>query len=196
MLLIADEIQCGMGRTGTMFAMEHYGVAADLTTVAKSLAGGMPLSAVVGRAEVMDAVAPGGLGSTYAGAPLAVAAAHAVLDVFEREGLLEAGNRLARVMRERLEAARARHGCIGQVRGLGPMLAMELLDGLGRPAAALAQAVREHALARGLILLVCGSHGNVIRFLFPLNTPMPVFEQGLDIIDAALAEATRQEWVA
>jgi len=196
MLLIADEIQCGMGRTGKMFAMEHFGVAADLTTVAKSLAGGMPLSAVVGRAEVMDAVAPGGLGSTYAGAPLAIAAAHAVLDVFEQENLLESGNELARVMRGRLEAARARHGCIGQVRGLGPMLAMELLDEQGRPSAALAQAVREHALARGLILLVCGSYGNVIRFLFPLNTPMPLFERGMDIIDAALVEATRQELVA
>jgi len=196
MLLIADEIQCGMGRTGKMFAMEHFGVTADITTVAKSLAGGMPLSAVVGRAEIMDAVPPGGLGSTYAGAPLAIAAAHAVLEVFEKEGLLEAGNRLAQVMRRRLEAARARHRCIGQVRGLGPMLAMELVDEQGRPAAALAQAVREQALARGLILLVCGSYGNVIRFLFPLNTPMPVFEEGLDIIDAALTSATRQEQVA
>ena len=192
-LLIADEIQCGLGRTGKMFAMEHFDVAADITTVAKSLAGGMPLSGVVGRAEVMDAVSPGGLGSTYGGAPLSVAAAHAVLDVFEKEGLMENGNRLAQIIRLRLEQAQTRFGCIGSVRGLGPMLAMELVDEEGRPAPALAHQIREFALANGLILLVCGSYGNVIRFLFPLNTPMRVFEEGLDILDSALAHVNQEQ---
>lgn len=195
-LLIADEIQCGVGRTGTMFAMEHFGVAADITTVAKSLAGGMPLSGVVGRASVMDAPAPGGLGSTYAGAPLAIAAAHAVLDVFEKEALLEHGNLLARTMRQRLARAQERHPEITDVRGLGPMIAMEFSDEHGKPSAALAQALRMEALEAGLILLTCGSYGNAIRFLFPLNTPVGIFNEALDILDTALANVLRQEHTA
>ena len=195
-LLIADEIQCGVGRTGTMFAMEHFGVAADITTVAKSLAGGMPLSGVVGRASVMDAPAPGGLGSTYAGAPLAIAAAHAVLDVFEKEALLEHGNLLARTMRQRLARAQERHPEITDVRGLGPMIAMEFSDEHGKPSAALAQALRMEALEAGLILLTCGSYGNAIRFLFPLNTPVGIFNEALDILDTALANVLRREHTA
>ena len=195
-LLIADEIQCGVGRTGTMFAMEHFGVAADITTVAKSLAGGMPLSGVVGRASVMDAPAPGGLGSTYAGAPLAIAAAHAVLDVFEKEALLEHGNLLARTMRQRLARAQERHPEITDVRGLGPMIAMEFSDEHGKPSAALAQALRMEALDAGLILLTCGSYGNAIRFLFPLNTPVGIFNEALDILDTALANVLRREHTA
>ncbi|NYE22223.1 4-aminobutyrate--2-oxoglutarate transaminase [Pigmentiphaga litoralis] len=195
-LLIADEIQCGVGRTGTMFAMEHFGVAADITTVAKSLAGGMPLSGVVGRASVMDAPAPGGLGSTYAGAPLAIAAAHAVLDVFEKEALLEHGNLLARTMRQRLARAQERHTEITDVRGLGPMIAMEFSDEHGKPSAALAQALRMEALDAGLILLTCGSYGNAIRFLFPLNTPVGIFNEALDILDTALANVLRREHTA
>ncbi|WP_420225526.1 4-aminobutyrate--2-oxoglutarate transaminase [Pigmentiphaga litoralis] len=195
-LLIADEIQCGVGRTGTMFAMEHFGVAADITTVAKSLAGGMPLSGVVGRASVMDAPAPGGLGSTYAGAPLAIAAAHAVLDVFEKEALLDHGNLLARTMRQRLARAQERHPEITDVRGLGPMIAMEFSDEHGKPSAALAQALRMEALDAGLILLTCGSYGNAIRFLFPLNTPVGLFNEALDILDTALAHVLRREHTA
>jgi 4-aminobutyrate aminotransferase len=195
-LLIADEIQCGVGRTGTMFAMEHFGVAADITTVAKSLAGGMPLSGVVGRAAVMDAPAPGGLGSTYAGAPLAIAAAHAVLDVFEKEALLEHGNQLARTMRQRLARAQERHPEITDVRGLGPMIAMEFSDEHGKPSAAMAQALRKEALEAGLILLTCGSYGNAIRFLFPLNTPVGIFNEALDILDTALANVLRREHTA
>ncbi|WP_229827972.1 4-aminobutyrate--2-oxoglutarate transaminase [Pigmentiphaga litoralis] len=195
-LLIADEIQCGVGRTGTMFAMEHFGVAADITTVAKSLAGGMPLSGVVGRASVMDAPAPGGLGSTYAGAPLAIAAAHAVLDVFEKEALLEHGNQLARTLRQRLARAQERHPEITDVRGLGPMIAMEFSDEQGKPSAAMAQALRMEALEAGLILLTCGSYGNAIRFLFPLNTPVGIFNEALDILDTALANVLRREHTA
>lgn len=195
-LLIADEIQCGVGRTGTMFAMEHFGVAADITTVAKSLAGGMPLSGVVGRASVMDAPAPGGLGSTYAGAPLAIAAAHAVLDVFEKEALLDHGNLLARTMRQRLARTQERHPEITDVRGLGPMIAMEFSDEHGKPSAALAQALRMEALDAGLILLTCGSYGNAIRFLFPLNTPVGLFNEALDILDTALAHVLRREHTA
>lgn len=192
-LLIADEIQSGFGRTGRLFAMEHAGVAADITTVAKSLAAGMPLSAVVGRAEVMDAMAPGGLGSTYAGNPLAIAAAHAVLDVYEQEGLVERGAALGDRLRQRLERARAGCPAISDVRGLGAMVAVEFSDRSGAPSAAIAQAVRQQALQRGLLLLTCGTYGNAIRFLFPLNTPDAVFDEALDVLDQALAAVVQAE---
>lgn len=188
-LMIADEIQSGFGRTGRMFAMEHYGVAADLMTTAKSLAAGMPLSAVVGRAEVMDAIMPGGLGSTYAGNPLAVAAAHAVLDIFETEGLLARGNELAERLTARLKTARSRYPTISEVRGLGAMVAVEFRDAANEPSAQAAQAVRQAAQELGLILLTCGQYGNVIRFLFPLNTSDAVFDEALDILDRALGAA-------
>ncbi len=188
-LLIADEIQSGFGRTGKMFAMEHYGIAADLMTTAKSLAAGMPLSAVVGRADVMDALPPGGLGSTYAGNPLAVAAAHAVLDIFANEPLLERGNALGNRLVQRLEAAKARIPTLHEVRAQGAMVAAEFRTAQGAPSAEAAQAVRQAAQNAGLILLTCGQYGNVIRFLFPLTTSDAIFDEALDILDGALAAA-------
>jgi 4-aminobutyrate aminotransferase / (S)-3-amino-2-methylpropionate transaminase / 5-aminovalerate transaminase len=183
-LLIADEIQTGAGRTGTWFAMEQMGVAADLTTIAKSMAGGFPISAVIGRAEVMDAPGVGGLGGTYAGSPVACAAALAVLDVFEKENLLQR----ARVVGDRLRAAlkvlAERHPCICAVRGLGAMVAIELCrDGdLRKPDADVAKAIAAEAARRGLILLTCGTWGNVIRILVPLTASDALLDEGLGIL--------------
>jgi len=187
-LLVADEVQTGFARTGKWFAMEHHGVVPDLMTLAKSLAGGVPLSAVTGRAEVMDAPAPGGLGGTYAGNPLAVAAAHAVLDVIEEEHLVERANRLGAALRGRLEALRPRVPELAEVRGLGAMLAIELTKpGAPRePDADFTKKVQARALEQGLLLLTCGVHGNVIRFLFPLTVPDAVFEEGVGILEQAL----------
>jgi 4-aminobutyrate aminotransferase len=185
-LLIADEVQTGFGRTGKMFAMEHYGVSADIMTLAKSLAGGTTLSAVVGRAEVMDAPNPGGLGGTYAGNPLAVAAAHAVLDVMEEEKLCERGQRLGDQLVARLTTIQSRQPAMGGIRALGAMVACDLVDPTtGAPDADRAKQVQKAALARGLLLLTCGVHGNVLRFLFPLTTEDAVFAEALDILDAA-----------
>ncbi len=190
-VFIADEIQSGFGRTGRMFAMEHSGVAPDLMTLAKSLAGGMPLSAVCGRADVMDAPAPGGLGGTYAANALAVAAAHAVLDAFADEALVERSVALGAKLTARLNAMHQRCPAIGEVRGLGSMIAAEWVDPLTRaPRADLARAVQQAALARGLLLLTCGQHGNVIRFLYPLTIPAEQFDQALSILDDAVAQAT------
>ena len=190
MLLIADEVQTGFARTGRLFAMEHHGVAADLTTMAKGLGGGLPISAVTGRAEVMDSPDPGGLGGTYAGNPLAVAAAHAVLDVIEEEELCDRATRLGQRLKQRLAAARDRIPQIADVRGPGFMNAVEFnLPGSDVPAPDFAGRVREEALKRGLILLTCGVHGNVIRFLAPLTIPDAVFEEALDILDDSLLAA-------
>ncbi|HSN92075.1 MAG TPA: 4-aminobutyrate--2-oxoglutarate transaminase [Anaeromyxobacteraceae bacterium] len=186
-LLVADEIQSGFARTGKMFAMEHHDVLPDLMTTAKSLAGGVPLSAVTGRAEVMDAPAPGGLGGTYAGSPLAVAAAHAVLDVIAEERLVERAGRLGDALRARLEGLRPRVPGIAEVRGLGAMLAVELTKpGTRTPDPDRAREVQALALARGLLLLTCGVHANVIRFLFPLTIPDAVFTEGLGLLEEAL----------
>ena len=169
-LLIADEIQSGFARTGKLFAMQHYDVLPDLTTMAKSLAGGLPLSAVCGRAEIMDAPAPGGLGGTYAANPLAVAAAHAVLDIIEEEQLCERAHLLGERLTQRLHAARGDVPQIAEVRGLGAMLAVEFHDPhSGAPDGAFARKVQAEALRRGLLLLTCGGYGQVIRFLFPLT---------------------------
>ncbi len=181
-LLIADEIQTGFARTGKLFAMEHYGVVPDLMTMAKSMAGGMPLSAVCGKAEIMDAPAPGGLGGTYAGNPLAVASALAVLDVIESENLIERaeqlGQRLRQLLAETAQDARAASR-IAEVRGLGSMLAIEFKHPhSGQPDPEFAKQVQTRALEKGLLLLTCGVHGNVIRFLFPLT-----------ITDALMTEA-------
>lgn len=186
-LLIADEVQTGFARTGRMFAMEHFDVKPDLITMAKSMAGGTTLSAVSGRAEVMDAPAPGGLGGTYAGNPLAIAAAHAVLDVMAEEGLCDRamvlGERLMSMLTKR-QAADAR---IGDVRGLGAMVACEFVNpATGAPDMDRAKKVQQAALAQGLLLLTCGVYGNVIRFLFPLTIEDAIFEEGLTILDAAL----------
>lgn len=189
-LLIADEVQTGFGRTGKMFAMQHYPVQVDIITMAKSLAGGMPLSAVCGRAEVMDAPVPGALGGTYAGNPLAVAAAHAVIDTIENESLIDRSISLGVRLRQFLEAARASHPFIAQVRGIGSMNALEFADpATGKPSAEITQRVQQLALSKGLLLLTCGSYGNVIRFLYPLTIPEAQFAQALVTLGQALNEA-------
>ncbi|GLK63147.1 4-aminobutyrate--2-oxoglutarate transaminase [Paracoccus kondratievae] len=189
-LLIADEVQTGFARTGKLFAMEHHGVAADLTTMAKGLGGGLPISAVTGRAEVMDSPAPGGLGGTYAGNPLAVAAAHAVLDVIAEEDLCERATRLGQRLKQRLAGIADSVPEIVDIRGPGFMNAVEFnLAGTDKPNPDFANRVREEALKRGLILLTCGVHGNVIRFLAPLTIQDQVFDEALDILEAALRAA-------
>jgi 4-aminobutyrate aminotransferase len=189
MLLIADEVQTGFGRTGKMFAMEHYEVVPDLMSIAKSLGGGLPLSAVCGRAEIMDAALPGGLGGTYAGSPLAVAAAHAVLDIFEEEGLVARANVLGQRLKDRLGRLRNLVPQMAEVRGPGAMVALEFCrPGSSTPDAGFATAVQARALKGGLILLLCGVYGNVIRFLFPLTIPDNVFEEGLNILESALRD--------
>ncbi|WP_297574021.1 4-aminobutyrate--2-oxoglutarate transaminase [uncultured Deefgea sp.] len=186
-LLIADEIQTGFARTGQWFAMQHYDVLPDLMTLAKSLAGGYPLSAVCGRAEIMDAPNPGGLGGTYAGNPLAIAAAHAVLDVIDAEQLNQRANQLGDRLKARLQTIASAVPQIAQIRGLGAMVAIELIDpATGEPDVAKTKAIQAHALAQGLILLSCGTYANVIRFLFPLTIEDTVFAEALDILEAAL----------
>ncbi|WP_042879360.1 4-aminobutyrate--2-oxoglutarate transaminase [Cupriavidus necator] len=187
-LLIADEVQTGFGRTGKLFAMEHYDVAPDLTTMAKSLAGGLPLSAVCGRAEIMDAPAPGGLGGTYAGNPLAVASALAVLDVLESEKLVERGTALGNRLKDKLEGLKSRVPEIGEVRGVGAMIAVELRKADGSPNPEFTRQVQSRALEKGLLLLSCGVYGNVIRFLFPLTITDEVMEEGLSILADALTK--------
>ena len=188
-VLIADEIQTGFGRTGKMFAMEHYDVVPDLMTIAKSLAGGLPLSAVTGRAEIMDAPAPGGLGGTYAGNPLAIAAAHAVIDVMAAEKLPERGARLGEQLKAVLEGLRPDVPQMTDVRGLGAMIAVEFNDSRGQPDADFTRRVQAEALRRKLILLTCGVNANVVRFLFPLATPQPVFDEAMGILREALLAA-------
>lgn len=186
-LLIADEVQTGFARTGKLFAMEHFSVKPDLITMAKSLAGGMPLSAVSGRAEVMDAPAPGGLGGTYAGNPLAVAAALAVLEVIDEENLCQRAAHLGQHLVEVLEKARADCPQIAGIRALGSMVAIEFADPhSGEPSPEFTRQVQARALEAGLLLLNCGVYGNVIRFLYPLTIPEAQFRQALDIIHASL----------
>lgn len=175
-LLIADEVQSGFARTGKLFAMEHYPVKVDLITMAKSLAGGMPLSAVAGRAEVMDAPGPGGLGGTYAGNPLAIAAAHAVLDVIDEEQLCQRAVQLGEQLTGFLHHASEKYAAITDVRALGSMIAVEFTE------AALATAIQQEAMEQGLLLLTCGPKGNVIRFLYPLTIPQAQFDQALEIL--------------
>jgi len=189
-LLIADEVQTGFGRTGRMFAMEHSAVTADLTAMAKSIAGGLPLGAVTGRAEIMDAPVPGGLGGTFAGNPVACAAALAVLDVLRDERLCERAEEIGEVVRARFLGWRSRHACIGDVRGLGAMQAIELVTATGAPDGARAAAVQREAATRGLLVLTAGTSGNVIRLLMPLTIPRDVLQRGLDVLEGALA-ATR-----
>ncbi|MEC9463463.1 MAG: 4-aminobutyrate--2-oxoglutarate transaminase [Pseudomonadota bacterium] len=188
-LLVADEVQTGFARTGKLFAMEHYDVVPDLTTMAKSLAGGFPLSAVTGRAELMDAPGPGGLGGTYAGNPLAIAAAHAVLDVIDEENLCDRANQLGSRLKQRLEAIRADVPHIMDIRGLGFMNAVEFkVPGTDKPNADFTNAVRLKALEKGLILLTCGVYSNVIRFLAPITIQDEVFNEALDLIEASIRE--------
>lgn len=191
-LLIADEVQAGAGRTGKMFAMEHSGVVPDLTTLAKSIAGGFPISAVVGRADIMDSVGPGGLGGTYAGSPLGCAAALAVLDVFEQEGIYERSLALGERIQGRLRQMAERFSCIGDVRGLGSMVAMELFKGSEsrNPDPDLTKALVALAAERGLILLSCGMYGNTIRVLVPITGADELIDEGLDIIESCLVTLT------
>ncbi|GER15244.1 4-aminobutyrate--2-oxoglutarate transaminase [Variovorax boronicumulans] len=185
-LLIADEIQTGFARTGKWFAMDHHDVVPDLMTMAKSLAGGTPLSAVCGRAEIMDAPAPGGLGGTYAANALAIAAAHAVLDVIEDERLCERAQILGDRLKARLEGLRAKVPQIADVRGLGAMVAVEFAGAGGAPDPEFTKQVQTRARDAGLLLLTCGVHANVVRFLFPLTIEDAVLGEGLDILAAAL----------
>jgi 4-aminobutyrate aminotransferase len=188
-VLIADEVQTGFGRTGKMFAMEHFNVVPDLMTIAKSLAAGTPLSAVTGRAEIMDAPAPGGLGGTYAGNPLAIAAAHAVIDIMAEEKLPERGAKLGEQLKSVLAGLKARVPKIADVRGLGAMVAAEFNDAQGNPDADFTKRVQAEALKRKLILLTCGVNANVVRFLFPLTTTQPVFDEAMAILSESLLAA-------
>ncbi len=188
-ILIIDEIQSGFGRTGKLFSIEHTGVEPDLLLMAKSLAGGMPLAAVVGRAEVMDAPTPGGLGGTYGGNPVACAAALAVLDIFEREGLVERAQKIGAMALDRMRAMQATYPLIGDVRGQGAMVAMELVHDQAKrtPATAEAAALLVEARQRGLLLIKAGLNDNVIRLLMPLVTTDEEMTRALDIIDESLA---------
>lgn len=192
-VLIMDEIQTGFARTGRMFAFEHAGIEPDLVVMAKSLAGGFPLSAVSGKAHIMDAPEPGGLGGTYAGSPLACAASHAVLDTIESEDLIARAEHVGDVITSRLremQATNALKGVIGDVRGLGAMVAMELVrDGdANKPDAAMTKALVQAAAKRGLVILACGVRSNVIRFLAPLTIEDNVLEEGLAILRECLVE--------
>jgi 4-aminobutyrate aminotransferase len=189
-VMIADEVQTGFARTGHLFAMAAYDVAADLTTMAKGLAGGLPLAAVTGRAELMDAAHPGGLGGTYGGNPLGIAAANAVLDVIEEEDLCARANELGGRLKQRLEAIRSVTPEISDIRGPGFMVAVEFADPASRtPDPGMTGRVRTEALKRGLILLTCGVYGNVIRFLAPITIPEAHFAEAMDILEASVAAA-------
>jgi 4-aminobutyrate aminotransferase/(S)-3-amino-2-methylpropionate transaminase len=191
-LFIADEIQSGMGRTGTMFAIEHWGVEPDLVTVAKSLAAGMPLSAVVGREEILDASHVGGLGGTYGGNPLACRAALAVLDILEEEDLLSKGQALGGKVRARFDEFAQKYPVIGEVRGLGPMLALELVKDRQskEPAGDEAKALVEYCYENGLVVLSCGAYGNVIRTLMPLVINDEQLQRGLTVLEKGLAKVS------
>ena len=191
-LLIADEIQTGFGRTGRMFAIEHSGVEPDLMTIAKSLAGGVPLSAVVGKAPIMDAPPPGGLGGTFAGSPLGCAAGLAILEVIRQENLLERSRQIGERMLTRLKTMQLRLPCIGDVRGLGAMVSMELVRNrdANAPDADLTKALTQAAGRKGLILLSCGVRSNVIRFLAPLTASDAIIDEGLQIVEDCLKELT------
>ena len=192
-LLIADEIQTGFARTGKMFALEHAGIKADIVTLAKGLAGGLPLAAIVGRLDVMDAANPGGLGGTYAGNPLACAAAHAVLDIIGEEKLCDRANRIGKIILDRLTQLKDRTNlnCIGDIRGLGAMCALELVKNAasGEPDAALTSALLKTAHEKGLILLSCGTYSNVVRFLVPLTASDALVQEGMDIFSESLVAA-------
>jgi 4-aminobutyrate aminotransferase / (S)-3-amino-2-methylpropionate transaminase / 5-aminovalerate transaminase len=189
-VFIADEIQSGFGRTGKWFAMEHFGVEPDLMTVAKSLASGFPLAGVVGRANIMDAPDPGGLGGTYAGNPVACAAALGTIEAFETEGLLEKAAQQGKTVMKRLQAMKAKGKgmAMGEIRGLGAMIAFELVTehGGSKPDAAGAKALAAKCLERGLLILTCGVFNDTIRLLCPLSAPEQIVEEGLDILEAAL----------
>jgi 4-aminobutyrate aminotransferase/(S)-3-amino-2-methylpropionate transaminase len=190
-LLVADEVQTGFARTGKMFGIEHSGVKPDIMTIAKSLAGGFPLSGVIGRAAVMDGAEAGGLGGTYAGFPVACAAALAVLDVIEEEKLIERANHIGAKMKARLEAISLRNDTIpiAAIRGPGAMVAFDVVKtrGTDEPDADTTKKVLAKAREKGLILLSCGVYGNAIRLLAPLTASDDLLDEGLDVLEQALA---------
>ncbi len=189
-VFIADEVQTGFARTGTMFASEQFGAVPDLVTTAKGIAGGLPLSAVTGRAEIMDSAQVGGLGGTYGGNPIACAAALATIETYEQDGLAERAQRLGAILSARLEEMRKRDARVGDVRGRGAMMAIELVDpATGAPDAALTARVTASVHRRGVVLLTCGTWGNVIRFLPPLAISDELLNEGLDLVRDALAES-------
>ena len=191
-VLIIDEIQSGFARTGRMFAVEYAGIEPDLMTVAKSIAGGVPLAAVIGKAAIMDAPPPGGLGGTYAGSPLGCAAALAVLEVIASEKLLERSLRLGEMLMTRLRVLQKRFACIGEIRGLGSMVAIELVKNASaeQPDADLTKALVQTAARHGLVILSCGIYSNVIRFLAPLTISDALLSEGLDKLETALSEVS------
>lgn len=190
-ILIADEVQTGFGRTGKMFAMEHYDVSPDMICVAKSLAGGFPLSGVIGRAPIMDAADPGGLGGTYAGNPLSCAAALAVLDVFEQEKLLDRSNAIGQRLKDGIKVLQQRNDLlpIAAIRGPGAMVAFDIVKerGTDTPDAAATSRVTKRAFEEGLVLLSCGTNANTIRILVPLTASDDIVDEGLDLLAKALA---------
>jgi 4-aminobutyrate aminotransferase/(S)-3-amino-2-methylpropionate transaminase len=189
-VFIADEVQTGFGRTGALFASEQEGIVPDIIVTAKGIAGGLPLSAVTGRAEILDAPLSGGLGGTYAGNPIACAAALAAIDSFENDGLVERAVALGDILITRLTEMQAQDPRVGDVRGRGAMVAIEIVDpATGAPDAALTSRVASFAHAHGVILLTCGTHGNVIRFLPPFAISDELLAEGLDIVAEALASA-------
>lgn len=189
-LLIADEVQSGFARTGKLFAIEHSGIKPDLITTAKSLAAGMPLSAVIGKTSIMDAVEPGGLGGTYAGNPVACAAGIAVMDLIEEEGILEKSVKLGKMLIAELNEIKKSYPHIGEIRGLGAMVAFELVENgdANKPSADLAKKLTAKALEHGLVLLSCGVYGNVIRILVPITAEEAIVKEGLSIITKSLKE--------
>jgi 4-aminobutyrate aminotransferase len=182
-LYVADEVQSGCGRTGPVWAISHFDVEPDLLVSGKTLGGGLPLAGVTGKADLMDSVEPGGLGGTFGGNPVSCAAASAVLDALAEPSFRERAETIGRLVRGRLDEIAARHASVGEVRGLGSMLALELEAKSGDEAKRVTVAARE----QGLVLLSCGLYGNVIRLLPPLTATDEELERGLDILDAALA---------
>ncbi|WP_454854720.1 4-aminobutyrate--2-oxoglutarate transaminase [Rhizobium binxianense] len=192
-LLIADEVQTGFSRTGKLFAMEHYGIAADLTAMAKGLGGGFPIAAVTGRAESMDAPGPGGLGGTYGGNPVGIAAGNAVLDVIEEEGLNDRAVSLGDRLKQCLQSLTDAVPQVADIRGPGFMNAVEFNEpGSRTPNAEFTNKVREKAFSKGLIVLTCGVHNNVVRFLAPITIPDDVFAEAMDILEATLRECAAE----
>jgi 4-aminobutyrate aminotransferase / (S)-3-amino-2-methylpropionate transaminase / 5-aminovalerate transaminase len=194
-LLIADEVQSGIGRTGKFFAMEHFGVEPDLITTAKSMGGGLPIGGVTGRAEIMDAAHPGGLGSTFAGNPLACVAGLAAIETIEREGLLERSTALGKRFVERVNAWKEKWAIIGDVRALGGMCAFELVkDAETRePAGAETKELAKYAYEHGLITITAGTLGNVMRILVPLVVTDEQFEEGMDVLEAGVAHVAEKK---
>lgn len=188
-LLVLDEVQTGVGRCGKMFAHEHAGIEADIITLAKGLGGGFTLSAIIGKSNIMDAAAPGGLGSTYAGNPITIAAAHAVLNIIEEENICARSISIGEKLRTRFNAMKSKFNFITEVRGLGAMTGVEFChdNDPHKPAADIANALKTEAAKRGLLLLNCGIYGNVLRVMVPLTITDAVLEEGLTILEDALS---------